>query len=295
MESLKNYIKDQKPNISESTINSYYSVITNIHKRVFDDKEFNISDFEEAEKVLKHLADMKPSIRKTKISAIVAICANSLYKDQIEKDCIEAKNEIDKQEKTEKQKANSLDKDELDTILDQLKREAESLLKKKHQTIPDLMKIQDYILLCLLGGKYIAPRRAKDFTYFKIKNIDTLIHNRLEGSEFVFVSYKTASTYGEQRVKIPIQLKNILKKWLLINGTEWLLFDTKLTQLQAPQVTQRFNKIFGKNASINHLRHAYLTDKFGHTIELNNDISDTMTSMGSSVLMLTTYVQHEDK
>ena len=85
-------------------------------------------------------------------------------------------------------------------------------------------------------------------------------------------------------------MKNILKKWISINPTNWLLFDGNLNQLSSSQITQYLNKIFGKRSSVNALRHAYLEDKFGMTIQLNKDIAETMTEMGSSKGMLSTYV-----
>ena len=107
----------------------------------------------------------------------------------------------------------------------------------------------------------------------------------------VFNSFKTAKTYGQQIVPIPAKLKAILKKWIALNETDYLLFDTNANQLTNVKLTQRFNKIFGKKASINALRHTFLTDKFGDTVQQKKDIDETMTGMGSSKSMLTTYVK----
>jgi hypothetical protein len=43
------------------------------------------------------------------------------------------------------------------------------------------------------------------------------------------------------------------------------------------------------------MRHAYLTGKYGDTIAKNKDIEDTMSDMGSSKSMLTTYVKEDGK
>jgi hypothetical protein len=42
------------------------------------------------------------------------------------------------------------------------------------------------------------------------------------------------------------------------------------------------------------LRHSYLTDKFGDTIEKNKQIANTMEQMGSSSSQLEVYVKKDD-
>jgi hypothetical protein len=148
--------------------------------------------------------------------------------------------------------------------------------------------------MSLLGGVFIAPRRAKDFCDFKIKNIDTAKDNYLRKTDLIFNSYKTAKCYGEQVVKIPIVLKNILAKWIKINPTDWLLFDTNMNPLTSVKMNQRLNRLFdGKKVGINQLRHTYLTDKYADTLKQNKAIENDMQAMGSSSNMLKTYVKED--
>ena len=96
-----------------------------------------------------------------------------------------------------------------------------------------------------------------------------------------FNSYKTAKTYGLQQVELPSILKKILTKWISVNPTEYLLFDANMNKLSSVKLNQRLNKIFDeKHISINALRHTYLTDKYGHTIEQKSEIDNTMKDMG---------------
>jgi hypothetical protein len=48
----------------------------------------------------------------------------------------------------------------------------------------------------------------------------------------------------------------------------------------------------GKHVGVNILRHSYLTDKYADSIEQKKKIDKTMTDMGSSEGMLTTYVKN---
>lgn len=67
-----------------------------------------------------------------------------------------------------------------------------------------------------------------------------------------------------------------------------------MTKLTSVKLNQRLNKIFGeKKVGVNQLRHTYLTDKFGHTIQQKNAICNTMAEMGSSASMLDTYVKKD--
>jgi hypothetical protein len=109
----------------------------------------------------------------------------------------------------------------------------------------------------------------------------------------VFNSYKTAKTYGRQEIVMPPALKSIITKWIATNPTDYLLFDTNFNPMTSVKLNQRINRIFDKKVGVNMLRHSYLTDKFGETINQKKEIADTMEDMGSSANMLTTYVKND--
>jgi len=158
----------------------------------------------------------------------------------------------------------------------------------------DLQTIQNYIILCLLGGIFIAPRRSLDYTEFKIKSINKDDDNYLDKNELVFNKYKTAKFYNEQRVAIPKELKSILTKWVKTNNSDYLLYDSNGSKLTSVKLNQRLNKIFGKKASVNLLRHSYLTDKFGDEIERSKKMSNIAEDMGtSSAQVIGTYIKKE--
>lgn len=202
--------------------------------------------------------------------------------------------DIQKQEKTETQQESWVEKNAVNEIFSDLKKNADAIMKKQKYTLSDLQEIQNYIIIALLGGIFISPRRSKDFCDFKIRNIDTSKDNYMDKNKFIFNSYKTAKTYGKQDVDIPVKLKNIIAKWIKINPTEYLLFDANMNKLSAVKLNQRLNKIFdGKKVGVNQLRHTYLTDKFADSIKREKVIKDTMEDMGSSKEMLKTYVKKD--
>jgi len=292
MEVVKNYVKAKKPTLSNSSITTYSSILKNLYRKVFDDGDIDMDKFNNTNEVLEFLKNIPPNKRKTILSSLVIITDKKPYRDLMLEDVRDYNKEIHKQEKTDDQKESWVNTNQVKDILNELKTNTDLLYKKKNLNVSDLQEIQSYIIMCLLGGIFIPPRRSKDYVDFKIKNIDNSKDNYLDKNKMVFNSYKTSKTYGQQVIEIPIQLKNILNKWIKLNPTDYLLFDSNMNKLSSVKLNQRLNKIFGeKKVGVNQLRHTYLTDKYAHTIKQKDEINNVMGEMGSSVNMLETYVK----
>lgn len=293
MASIKEYIKDKRPSLSDSSITTYSSVLKSLYKKVYGSGNIDYDKFDDDSKILDYLKDLPPNKRKTILSALVIITDNKKYREQMLSDVRDYNKEISKQEKTDTQEENWVTQEQVETMFNDLKKNAATIYKKEHKSNSDLQVLQNFIILALF--KLIPPRRSKDYCDFKIKNVDKEKDNYMDKGKFVFNSYKTAKTYGKQEVPIPKELTTIMNKWIKVNPTDYLLFDVNMNPLSPVKLNQRFNRIFdGKKISVNALRHSYLTDKFGETIKQNNEINNTMKDMGSSVGMLTTYVKNEE-
>lgn len=294
MDKIKEYISQKRPTLSASSLTTYASILKNLFGRVFGEGLVNLDKFDDCSPVLNFLKDMPPNRRKTILSALVIITDKKSYRDLMLEDVRDYNKDINKQEKTEDQKESWVDTTQVKEVYDDLKKTADLLYKKKQLTPSDLQQIQNYIIMSVLGGVFVPPRRSKDYVDFKIKNVDKEKDNYLDKAKMVFNSYKTAKTYGTQSLDIPVQLKNILTKWIKTNPTEWLLFDANMSQLSSVKLNQRLNKIFGdKKVGVNQLRHTFLTDKYANTIEQKKSVANTMTDMGSSAAMLDTYVKND--
>lgn len=293
MKDLKEFIKEKRPTLSASSITTYNSILTNLYKKVFGDKEIETKKFNETDKILKHLEDLPPNKRKSVLSALVIITDSKIYREKMNGDIQDYNKEIGKQEKSETQEANWVSQDDIREKYNQLENEAKLIYKKQHIKPSDLQQIQDYIILALLSGVHIPVRRSKDYVDFKIKNVDKEKDNYVNDkwNELVFNSYKTAKTYGEQKLSLPPKLKLILKKWVSVNPTSYLLFDKNGNPLTNVKLNQRFNKIFGKKASVNALRHSALTEKFGEQMKKQKELAKEMSDMGSSIGMSETYIK----
>jgi len=288
---MEEYIKKIRPSLSDSSIKTYTSILSNLYKKVFDDDEIDIQKFNKTKEILNHLKSLEPNKRKTILSALVIITDKKEYREQMLEDINEYNSEQNKQVKSENQEQSWVEKNDIINLFNKLKKNASVIYKKEHYTSSDFQDIQNYIIISLLGGVFIPPRRSKDYVEFKIKNINKDSDNFIEKSKLIFNAYKTAKTYGKQTVDIPITLKKILSKWISINPTEYLLFDSNQKQLSNVKLNQRLNKLFGKKASVNQMRHTYLSDKYGDMIERQNELATDMKDMGSSRIQEKLYIK----
>jgi len=295
MQNLKEYIKEKRPNLGASSITTYNSILMNLYKHVFGNiNDINVKNFDETEPILKHLGDMPSNKRKTILSALVIVTDDKKYRDLMLADIKTYSTEINKQEKTDTQKENWIETSEVKQLWDSLKQTADLLYKKAQLTSGDLQQIQSFIIISLLGGMFIPPRRSLDFVNFKIKETDKAKDNYIDKKELIFNSYKTCRFYGEQKVELPSALKSILTKWCKVNPTNYLLFDSNFGQLSSVKLNQRLNKIFnGKKISVNMLRKSYLSGKYGDTIKTNHELAADLSQMGSSTAQATTYIKQE--
>jgi len=290
---LKEIILQLRPTLSKQSVTTYSSILKNLYIKVFGDEPQDINKFKETDKILKYLKDLEPNKRKTILSALVVITDEKPYRDQMMKD-IEAYNiDAQKQEKTPEQIENWVETDDIKELYNSLKLNAELLYKKKVKDMGDLQDIQNYIIIALLGGVFIPPRRSKDYTEFKIKDINQETDNYIDKKKLKFNNYKTSKTYAMQEIDCPPELLKILKKWIKINPNEYLLFDRNGGKLSNVKMTQRLNKLFGKKASVNQMRHTFLSDKYQDTIKQNKDLKKDMSLMGSSIAQSKIYIKKD--
>ena len=298
---LAEFIKQKRPNLSPSSINTYTSLIRRLYKQVFPKDENIDTDklLSHKDEVIEYLKNgLKPKGRATMLAAIV-VCTykDEAYRNMMLKDIKTKEAETDKQELTDKQKANWLTQDAIKERLEELKHESIFLYKKGTKTVQDLQRLQSFIILNLYGGQLISPRRALDFTALKIHGeIDQQKDNYIDykNKRFVFNQFKTVRSHGQETLAIPTPLMTILKKWIEVNTNDYLLIDGKGQSLDSVTLNQRINKIFPdkKNIGVNGFRKVYLTNKYGDTIKVNLELAKDMKEMGSSSSVSNSYIKN---
>ena len=289
---IEETLKENRPKLSASSLKTYKSILTNLYKKIYDSSEYEISKFKDYKKFIDFLKDYDGSKRKTYLSALSVLCPSvEQYRELMNQDGQKYNAEQKHQEKTDKQKETWVEQDELMKIFDELQSEALQLYKLKKLSMTDIQKIQNYIILCLVSGKFISIRRSMDWTEMKIKNYDEDKDNYLKNWIFHFNIYKTSRFHNEQQVVVKNELKKILKKWIKLNEErEYLLFDSSGEKLTPTKLTQRLNKILGKKASINILRHSFLSDKY-KDIPALEDLQAESLAMGHSLMEHLEYIK----
>jgi len=284
-------LKEKRPELSAGTLRTYVSLLNALHRRVFGDDDFDIDNFDDWESVKEDL-DKKPlNSRKTVLSALYVLTELPKYNELMRKGIDDYNTDTNKREMNDKQKSAFKTQEEIREIFDDYQKKANLLYKKQNRNVRDVQEIQDFIILALCSGVLIAPRRSLDYTKFKIANLDDDSNYFRDGKEFVFRTYKTSQIKGEQVVPVPPELRRILKKWLLINPTDYLLHDVYGNPLNSTKLTQRLNRIFGGNFSINGLRHSYLSNKYQDTIKMEEEMKRDFEAMGSSDKQKNIYIQ----
>ena len=294
MESIKSKIIELRPNLSKQSVSTYNSILKNLYKKVFDSDKVELIKFNDSKKILEYLKTLEPTKRKTVLSALVVLTDKKDYREQMLDDIEEYNKEQHKQVKNDKQNESWVDGSDISKIIDAYKKEVKLIYKKEVLKMSDLQIIQNYVILCLLGGVYIPPRRSKDYVDFKIKNIDKSKDNYISKNKLVFNSYKTAKTYGKQEIEIPTELKRILNKWVKVNPTDYLLFDSNSSKLSNVKLNQRLNKMFGnKKVGVNQMRKSYLSKKYSNIIDVNKELENDFSKMGSSKSQFHIYVKKD--
>ena len=294
MSLLKDYLVKEKPSLSQSSITTYHSILKSLYSKVFHSNDIDMNKFkDESDKILDYLKDLPFNKRKTTLSALLIINPNEKrYRDMMLEDINQYNEQENKQVMNQKQEDNWLTDDEIKQKWEMSKKNAMLLYKKHHLSSADLQEIQSFVILSLLSGVFIPPRRLLDYCEpFKIKNIDKEKDNFIDKNNLVFHTYKTSKFYGRQEVAMPPALKKILQKWITVNPTDYLLFDSQMKPLSSVKLNQRLVKLFDKKIGVNQLRHIYLSTKYQPLATMNKELEEDFKQMGSSTAQTNVYIK----
>jgi hypothetical protein len=297
-------IQTLKPNIAKGSIKTYNSLLKNAYKSIWEDTDKpDIEKFKDIEAIKKYIQDKPISSQKTIVAAVTLVAPSKEYTDMITEFKKQIKAQDDKMVMNEKQEEKDISKDEILQKYDELEKHANNLYTNSNLTMKDIQAIQDYVLVALVSGKYIPPRRSLDWTEMRFQNFIEGEHNYVSGNKFYFHIFKTAKYYEEgQAEKIPKELQEILYYWLAIrhlakidDNYPYLFFNSNGEKLTPTTLNQRLNKLFGGKISINEMRHAHLTHRYAETMEQLKALEEEMTRMASNKNQATKYIKLDAK
>ena len=95
---IKALFKEKRPNLSDSSINTYCSTLSNLHKKIFGSKDIDLHNFGKVDEILHYLKDIPINTRRTNLSALYVITENKKYRNEMMEDIETIKQETTKQE-----------------------------------------------------------------------------------------------------------------------------------------------------------------------------------------------------
>ena len=283
-------IKENRPKLGASSIKTYVSILMNLHKNMKEETHSLDWFSSDHENILKYLEDKNAQTRKTSLSAIYGLTGRDEYRVVMMQVMQSVNNLLKEQKKTPTEAENWISEDEVKSVYNNLLQKATAMLTKK-AIFNDGHFIQ-FLLVAFLSGAVMPPRRSLDFGEMMIRNYDPKTDNFYKAGKFYFNKYKTSSTYGLQTLDVPKPLNLMIKRWLKLNQTDYMLYSTNKQKLSSPQINRILNTAFGgKKISTNMLRHIYLSSVYAGIPALSS-IDRLATQMGHSPTQAMEYIKH---
>lgn len=306
MDQLKEDILEKR-NIKPNTLRAYLINIRKLNEKVNPGKEFKNLDFlKNKDKILDILEDMKISTKKNYVASIIVALSSqpNKYKKALEeyRDYLDGiaklyKEQMEEQNKSEKEKENWVSLSKLRKVMNGYKREImeRDLLKKDPEKLTK--KEKDLIQKWVVSSLYILdenPPMRLDYImktisrtdYDKLSDVAKKEQNFLVVSSrnkkfFSFGEYKTAKQYGVKKIPVGSKLNTILNIWLKINKSGHLILNSRGEPMTSNGLTKYLNKVFspsGKNnISATQLRHIFISEKIGGpTLKEKKELADKM-------------------
>ena len=284
---LQEKLKENRPNLSTSSVKTYTSILSNLYKKL--NGEGNIEWFKKEHiEILKYLDDKNDQTGKTTLSSLFILTNMKEYQTVMNTIMKKVNDDYKDQKMNEKQKYNWISIDEIKEKYNVLSADANLMLNKKK--ILNINVMNEFLLMSFLSGVIMPPRRSLDYSEMKIRNFDTKTDNYYKANKFYFNKYKTFKTYGLQILDVPKELNNVLKKWIKINTNDYMIYSSNGHKISCPQITRILNKVFGKNISTSMLRHIYLTNVYKDVPRLNQ-MEHLADEMGHSVSTAMEYIK----
>lgn len=284
---IKKCLIVHKPKLTENSIKTYLyimkmlyeSYLLNDKHNKYNKNEINPSFLLDVKNVMKIInSEKKLNTQKSELSVcyiFVKACFQNelqkanIYHDEMMKLSKEYNEWLKKQEKSETQKQNWIDRDELDKIINDLFNEVKDYKELDILTKEQYKNLEVYVLLRLLDNFSIRNEygNMKLINKEPFDNFDNylVIDKANDTYKIILNIYKTKKYLGKKQYYIPENIKKFLKILLSFNKSGYLLSNIKNTNALGRNgltllLTRFFKKKTGKNISTSMIRHIQATD-----------------------------------
>jgi hypothetical protein len=283
-EDISKTLIENRKTLSPSSLRTYISLLNSISKKA-DLK--TIDDFTKKMKAIMTVIEpMNVQSKKTILSALFILTNEQEYKEQMLIFCKQTNDNYRKQVVPENRKEAYLTQDEIKEICDK----ALANLKAS----PSNDNYVNYLLTVFYGGQYFPVRRA-EWALVKTKNFIKEKDNYLDvkGKACYFNVYKTSKTFGLQKVDLPSEVMLIIKKYLKINTTDYLLVNNKGKPFNSSDLSKRLQMIFGNGTGVDVLRSIYISKIYENVPNLEF-LQEVATASGHSISSAMAFYSKKD-
>ena len=302
MVNIEEYLRQNKPEISDSTVSAYTVNLEKLHDRLhgtrsFEDLEWLKDSAAVLESLQKHCVSYLT--QRNYLNVVVVILLNrdgfqaALHTYQAHRDKFNDQYmEIQQtKEPSAKQAQNWVPLSDIRELIDEYDEHAKLLRNHADINLKDKVAMQDRFMLHFwttypmrndLHNTRVITKRV----FNALDQVDKDNKNYIIVGKEVVLSignYKTRKKYGVK--KIPIEEKPVLKamkQWLSVSpNSEYILVNVKdgtpMSSLHITQnLTRIFKKHFNKSVGSTLLRHIVLTEKFGKQLQDMELMADMM-------------------
>lgn len=274
MSTVSEVIRENKPNITPSSLRSYVSMLNGLKKKAGIEDSLIPSVIEKNEtKIKDYLKDTQPKYRKTVLSALVAVLIGKPDSKVLKsfREQLLADSEVYEKEQKEQKLDGRLEDAYVgwDTILE-VKRNlgdivAPLLKQRKPLNARDKRLVQQWAIINLYTNQ--EPRRAQEIATLKWKNYnenDNYIDKKYNA---VYNQYKTAKYLGKQTIPLHKDTAKAIKDWLRVrdNESEYVFLDSAGNPvMNSTKLGNILKDVFDPiSVTVNTLRHSYIKHQLG--------------------------------
>ena len=303
MDAIAKMLKQNKPDITDSSVKAYTTNLRKLHDRLHGSRDFtDVKWLKDSDAVLNSLESTCGSYLTCRnyLNAVIVVLLNhpefesALSKYQHKRDQLNQRYLEMQQTKqpSEKQSQNWVSVAEIQELIDELSAETKQYKGYTKLSPKELSVFQDRFMLIFwlsypvrndLHTTRVITRRAFNALPREQKETQNFIIGGKPAIEFSIGNYKTRKKYGVKKIKLTDKaVKAAMRQWLRVSpNPDYILVNVKTGEpMSSLNITQNLTRIFkthfDKSVSTTLLRHIVLTERFGKQLEQMEQLADVM-------------------
>ena len=287
-------ISKDRPNLREISVKQYEINLRKL-KAMFETDNYHF--LKTPSKVQEKIKDLHYTTQRNMYNAIIVLLM-ALDKNHKMEKTIEVYSKmrdelnqkyIDENQSgviSDKQKVNFASMEEIDDMIEKLRKEVAPLKKKTKLTQKDISRLRAYVVFSMLrslptrndmaGMQYISQTDYKQLSNEEKEDHNYLVDER-GNLKFIYNLYKTSKKYGENVIPAPQELKPIMRMYLKMMDYDYgdKIFPMSRNALSQLLLKQS-QRLIGKKISTTMMRKIYLSDKYAGLKEEQDELAKVM-------------------